>query len=109
MYAVAADALDRQILDAAEQLRLRREREIGHLVEKQRPAVGGFKLPSPAAHTRRGPLFDAEQLGFEQRFDKRGAIDGDERAVATKTEIVNLPRDELLADAALAFEQHGEV
>src|SRR6476469_2851865 len=45
--AIAADTLDRNVLDGAKQLRLSREREIGHFVEEQRSSIGCLEL-SPA-------------------------------------------------------------
>ena len=102
MRALAADALDRKILNGPQQLGLRRQRQIGHFVEEQRAAVGRLELPAPAAHAGRRALLDAEQLRFEQRLDERGAVDRDERTVAPPAQLVNLPRDQLLAHAALA-------
>ena len=103
--AAAADALDRQVLDDAQQLGLRGHRQIGDLVEKQRAAVGVLELAAPSAHAGRGPLLDAEQLRFDQRLDQRRAIDGDEWSLPARTELVNLARHQLLADAALAFDR----
>ena len=107
--AVAADPLDREVLNGPQQLGLRRQRQVRHFVEKQRAAVGGFELAAAAADAGRRAFLDAEQLRLEQRLDERRAVDGDERPVSAPAQIVNLPRDQLLADAALAFEQHGEV
>ena len=107
--ALAADPLDREILDGPQQFGLRRQREVGDFVQEQRAAIGRLELASPAADAGGRAIFDAEQLGLEQRFDKRRAIDGDERAVAAPAQFVDLPCDELLADAAFAFEQHREV
>ena len=107
--AVAADALDGQILNGPQQLGLRGERQIGHLVEKQRAAVGVLELAAAPADAGRRPLFDAEELGLEQRLDERGAVDGDKRTVAPPAQLVELARHQLLADAALALQQHREV
>ena len=84
-------------------------RQVGHLVEKQRSPVGLLELAATAADAGRGALLDAEELGLDERFDERGAVDGDERPAAPGAELVNLMRDELLADPALALEQHGEI
>ena len=54
-------------------------------------------------------LLVAEQLGLEQRLRNRRAVDRDERAVGARAERVQRPREQLLAGAALAFEQHGRV
>jgi len=48
-----------------------------------------------------------EQLAFEQRLGKRRAVDRDERLAAPRREVVDRPRDQLLAGARLAFDQHG--
>jgi hypothetical protein len=107
--ALSADPLDREILDGPKQFGLRRQREVRYFVEEQRAAVGRLELASSAADTGGRAILDAEQLGLEQRFDERGAIDGDEGAVASPAQFVDLARDELLSDAAFAFEQHREV
>jgi hypothetical protein len=54
-------------------------------------------------------LLVAEQLRFEQVFGNRGAVDGDERSVVARAERVQRPREQLLAGAALALEQHRRV
>ena len=105
----AADAFHGQILKHPQQLGLRREREIGHFVQEERAAVRVLELPAPAADPRRGSLFYPEQLGLEQRFDERGAIDRDERPTSSSALLVKLARDELLAGPALAFDEHGEI
>src|SRR5207237_2830166 len=56
--AVAADALDRQVLNRAKQLGLRRERQVRYLVEKQRAAIGRLELAATATHASRRALFD---------------------------------------------------
>ena len=48
----------------------------------------------------------SEQLGFEQRFRNRRAIDRHERLVGARTRVVNAARKELLARSRLADEQH---
>src|SRR5436309_3203687 len=68
-----------------------------------------LELAAAAADAGGRAVFDAEELGLEQRFDQRRAIDRDERAMAPASEVVNLTGDELFANAALALEQHGEI
>ena len=106
---MAADALDGEVLDGAQQLGLRRERQVRHLVEEQRAAVRVLELAAAPAHAGRRALLDAEQLGFEQGLDEGGAVDRDERAGAPAAELVNLPRDELLAGARFALDEDREV
>ena len=54
-------------------------------------------------------LLVAEQLGFEQRVGNRRAVDRDKRPVGARAERVQAAREQLLAGAALAFEQHRRV
>src|SRR5439155_16253979 len=109
MNALTADPLDGQILNAAQQLRLRGQRQIRHFVEEQRAAIGGLELAAAPADAGRRPLFDAEELRLEQRLDKRRAVDGDKRTIPARAEVVNLTRHKLLSHSALAFEKDGEV
>src|SRR4051794_2524020 len=105
MRPVAADPLDREILDRAQQLGLRGDGEVRHFVEKQGAAFRGFELPAPAADAGRGPVLDAEQLRLEQCLDQRRAIDRHERTVAPPARLVNEAGDELLADAAFPLQR----
>ena len=51
--ALPAHALHRQILNGAQQLGLRRQRQITHFIQKQRTAVGMLELPFASWHTGR--------------------------------------------------------
>ena len=51
----------------------------------------------------------AEQLRFEQRLGDRAAVDGDERLVAPRARAVDRAREQLLAGAGLAVDQHARV
>ena len=55
------------------------------------------------------PLHVTEQLALEQRLGHRRAVDRDERARLAPAALVQRARDELLAGAALAGDQHGRV
>jgi hypothetical protein len=105
MRAVAAHALDRQILDRPEQLRLRGERQIRHFVQEQGATIRVLKLAPSSADSCGGAFLDAKQLGLEQRFNERGAVDRDERPVPASAELVDLTGDKLLADPALALKR----
>ena len=50
-----------------------------------------------------------EQLALDHPFRKRIAVKGDKRPVGAGTRAVNLPRDKLLAGAALTSNQHARV
>ena len=106
----AADALELALLQHAQQLRLRLERQLADLVEEQRAAVG--ELEAAAALLDRageGALLVAEELALEQLARQRGAVELDERALAARALLVDRARDELLAGAGLALDQHGAV
>ena len=51
----------------------------------------------------------AEELAGEERLGQPGGIDGDERLVGAAAPPMNGARDELLAAAGLALDQHGRV
>ncbi len=51
----------------------------------------------------------AEEFGFDQRRGQRRAIDGDERPARPWAEIMQRTRNQLLAGARLAMDQHGAV
>ena len=99
----AAHPLDGEILDGSQQLGLGGGRQIGHFIQKERALVRVLELAPPAAHARCRAILDAEQLRLEQRFDERGAVDGDERPCAAATRFVQLTRDQFLPRAALAL------
>ena len=98
-----------EILNRPQQLRLRRRRQIGHLVEKERSLVRVLELAAPPADAGRCPLLDPEQLRLEQRLDDGRAVDGDKGPLVTPAELVNLTRDELLAGARFAFYEDREI
>ena len=78
-------------------------RQIGHFIEKERPLVGVLELPAATAHARRRAFLDSKELGLEQGLDDRGAVDGDEGALAPATELVNLPVDDVPSTVLFAF------
>ncbi len=51
----------------------------------------------------------AEELALQQRVRDRGAVDRDEGAPGPAREAMDRAREELLARAALPFEQHGGI
>ena len=104
---MSADALHNQVLNRTQQLRLCRQREVRHFVEKQRAAVGVLELAAAAAHTGGRALLDAEELSLEQCLDQRRAIDRDERTVSPPPGVVDLSRYQFLPDATFTFKQKG--
>jgi len=54
-------------------------------------------------------FFIAEQLALEQRLGEAGTIDGDERPTGARARLVDRPRQQLLAGAGLAKQQHARL
>src|SRR5262249_56899258 len=104
----AAQALDLTLLKNAQELDLCRGRDFTHLVQKERSATGSLEAAfSPGDGPGEGALLDAEQLRLEDGFRQGGAIDGDERTLRPRGELVDGAGGELLAGAGLAHQQNG--
>ena len=73
--------VDLAFLQHAQELALRRRRQIANLVEQERAAVGQLE-PAETAAIRAGEraFFVTEQLTLEQAFGQRGTVDRDKRA-----------------------------
>jgi hypothetical protein len=86
---------------------LYRGRQLADLIEKKR-ACRRFGEPpvAPPDRAREGATLVTEELGFENRFRDRGAVDGDERAARARTMVVDVTGKELFARAALAEDEH---
>src|SRR5207245_8943408 len=98
---------DLALLDGAQELRLQRKRNLRHLVEEERPALGGAEhavMVVDGAGEGAAPV--TEELAVEQRLRESGAVDGDERLPGERPALVDRTRDELLAGAALAADEH---
>ena len=106
----AADALELALLHEPQQLALQRQRQLADLVEEQRAAVRRLDL---ADHARVGAgvraALVAEQLALDERGRQRRAVDVDERRLAPRAVDVDRAREQALAGAGLAVEQHGRV
>jgi hypothetical protein len=92
-----------------EQAGLHGRRHVADLIEKNRPAVGGFEKANLILH-RPGerPLAMPEELTLQQRFRQRGAVDGDERPLRPLAGAMDAARHQLFAGAGLAFDQHRD-
>ena len=95
------------LLDYAQQLHLHVQRQVGHLVQEQRAALGAADQPFLVGHgAREAALLVAEQLGLHQLRRDGAAIDGDERPVRPRAGLVDEPRRQLLAGARVAGDVH---
>ena len=103
-----AEPLILAFLQKAQQLRLRRQAHLADLVEEQHATrrhldLSGFRLLRAG---ERAALV-AEQLGLEQLFRERRAVDRDERTVAPRRCPMNQSGDHFLAGTRLALEKDG--
>src|SRR5204863_6619313 len=105
---LAPNALERLLLERPEDFRLRLETHVADLVEEERAAVREFELAA-AAGQRPGEraLLVAEELGLDQLLRDRGAVDLDERPLAPRRPRVDGARDQLLAAAVRAADEHA--
>src|SRR5438034_4851069 len=91
-----------------EQLRLQLGSELRDLVEKQRAAVRHLdEAALRFTGVGGGSLLVAEQLGLEQAWGKRGAVDLHEPPYRMRARVVNGAGDQVFARAAFAEQQHG--
>ena len=104
-----ADAHEGARLEHAQQLDLEVERHLGDLVEEQRAAVGALEEAQMLAlGAGEAALLVAEDLAFHQVRRDRAAVDGEERMAAAPAEVVDRSRDDFLAGAALAGDEHRD-
>src|SRR5262249_47724127 len=101
-------ALDLALLQHAQQLRLQVEAKRTDLVQEHGAAVRQLET-AKAARVRagEGAALVTEELRLHQRLGDGRDVDGDERRVAPVTAAMDGARDELLAGAALAGDEHG--
>ena len=87
-----------------------RERHVRDLVEEERAAVGELEA-ADAVGLRVGEraLHVAEQLALEHALGEPARVDGDERPRRARRRGVQPARDELLAGAVLAGDEHVRV
>ena len=102
-----ADRPHRPFLDRAQQLRLHRQRQVADLVEEERAAVGRLEEAfAVVVGAGERALAVAEELGLEQLLGNRAAVDRHERHRAAHAHFMDGARDQLLAGARLAGDEH---
>jgi len=105
-----AERAHASILQRVQELCLRIERQLTHLVEEQRAVRGGDERPRPVLpRVRERPSPDAEQLAFDERRGQRGAVHVLERTATPAARVVNEPGHRALAGTSFASQQHGRV
>src|SRR5262249_46625043 len=93
-----------------QEFRLQLERNLANLVEKQRAAVGDLEPPDLLGDgAGKGAFLVAEELTFEEARRNGGAVDLDERPLASATAVMDGPGNQLLAGPGFAEDQNGRV
>src|SRR6185437_2913517 len=104
----SSDALDNPFLEKAQQLRLKRRRQIPDLVEEQRASMRRFHLAQrllDGAGER--TLLVTKELALQKRFRYRRTIDGHEARRPPRRKLVHGTHEEFLSGARFTEEQHG--
>src|SRR5215213_8731109 len=96
------------VLQRAEELCLSRKRKLPDLVKEQGAPAGSLEgsLSGDRGTGERAALV-TEQLTLDQIFGQGRAVDGQEGCIGMKAGAVEVARNELLAGAAFAQDQHG--
>ena len=81
--------------------------DLANLIQKQRPTLGLLEPPDPP-FVRAGerPLLVAEQFALQQRGGKPGAMDGHQRLLGPRAQVVDRLGDHLLARAGFPLDEH---
>ena len=104
----AAQAPHFVVLQHAQQFGLRRRGHFADFVEQQRAAVGQLEAAdAPLGRAGEGAALMAENFALHQRFGNRRAIDGDEGTVGARRKLMDGARQNFLARAGFAGDQHG--
>ena len=99
--------MDFAVLQEPQQDALHARTHLAQLVEEQRAAVGELQLPELVAMRAGEAAFHVpEQLRLEQRLGDAGAVHRHVFASAPLRMRVDVAGDDVLADAALAGDQH---
>src|SRR5438874_13834417 len=106
----APDALERLLLEHAQELRLEVERQVADLVQEERAVVGELEAPEPSRDgaRERAPLV-SEQLALQEPGGDGGAVELDERTAPPPAQPVNQAGDQLLAGSGLAPDEDRRI
>ena len=89
----ATNAFDRSLLKEAQQLDLKRKRDVPDLIQEQRPSMRDFDFAFRGFNgASESALFMSKQLGLQEIFRNGTTIDGDKRLVASAACIVQTTR-----------------
>ena len=104
--AVAADARHLPVFEHAQQLGLRRQRQLSDLVEEQCSVARVLeRAPAQAIGAGKRAALVAEQLALDELLGQRRAVHRDQRRLLARSQPMQFARDQFLARAAFADDQ----
>ncbi|MNC47295.1 hypothetical protein D3C75_963480 [compost metagenome] len=107
---VAAHPLDLRLLQEAQQVGLKIQRQVADLVEEQGTAMGRLDPTDLAlVGTSEGPLLVTEQFGLDQLLGNRTTVDRHEGLLGATRQAVQGVGHQLLAGPALAADQYRRI
>src|SRR3974390_962656 len=110
MRTVATESLELLFLQHAQQFRLKFQRNVAHLVEKQGAFVGELEPPRLLCNSaRKCSFFVAEQFTLKESKRDRSAIQFHECFFAATAQLVYCTRNELLAGPGLSLDQDAGI
>src|SRR5713101_9374635 len=106
----AAHGFELALLEHAEQLDLRLERQIPDLVEEDGPMVGKLEAADPPIDgAGEGALDVSEEFALDETGRDGAAVDLDQGALPARAAAVNGAGDQLLARSRLTGDEHGRI
>ena len=107
---VAADAVVVAVGQHAQQARLQLRGHVADLVEEQRATLGLLEAAAPhRLRAGESAALVAEQLAFQQVARDRRGVQRDERPALARAVLVQRTRDDFLAAARFARDEHRDV
>ncbi|MGC4081810.1 MAG: PilZ domain-containing protein [Vicinamibacterales bacterium] len=105
--AIGADRMNLSRLEKSKENALHAWRHLAELVEEERAAIGERRQTLLVTiGAREASAYVTEQFGFEEIVGQPCTVDGDEWVSRSRAARVDHPRDDFLADACLAVDQH---
>src|SRR5205807_139259 len=105
-----AERVHLALLKEAQELRLKSERQVANLVEEERAALSrAYESFVIRVRARERALAVAEQEALDEFRRRGGAVERDEGGLRAATQTMDCARDQLLARARLARDEHGRV
>ncbi|MDT4871584.1 hypothetical protein FQZ97_1067200 [compost metagenome] len=106
-FLLAADAANGFFLNRPQQFDLHRQRQVCHLVKKQRATLGGLEQSRLVFDGAAEAAFAmTEKLAFHQFRRNRSAVDRNERLVGPRAAVMDQSGHQFLAAAGFATDVH---